>query len=206
MFMQDVYTNPEQKAESPPEKKQDIPKEVVEKAEFFSPMQVPERSEVFMEKDTEVEQRLQELLRSLSEETIQLKEFLGEENRLMNELCVSIKQITRKLDISLDIPPSSIPVKKKVKRVILNEEGCLTLFSEKEVHSAFLAEYPPEIVMAVLWVVMPKLAQVVVRYRKKVGKRVNIFRKLKNELKSIARTVIGSQQKAEKLAGENKRC
>lgn len=150
--------------------------------------------EAIDESEIEVEQKLQQLLKDISEETLQLREFLTEENRLMNELCVSIKQIMKKLAISFDIPPHNIRVQKKIKRVILNEEGHLTFFNEKgEAHSAFLAEYPPEIVIAVLWVVMPKLAKVVAAYRKKIRSRISLFRKLKKELKTIAKAVVGTK-------------
>ena len=70
----------------------------------------------------------------------------------------------------------------------------MTFFNEKgEAHSAFLAEYPPEIVIAVLWVVMPKLAKVVAAYRKKIRSRISLFRKLKKELKTIAKAVVGGK-------------
>lgn len=191
------------------ERKQDaepLPKEegsqkkIGEEAEFFPPLRFSEKKgEVLVEKGIEeseidVEQGLQKLLRGISEETLRLREFLMEENRLVNELCVSIKQIMKKINVSFDIPPQKIPVEKKVERVILNEEGYLMLFSGKgEVSSAFLAEYPPGVVMAVLWVVMPKLTEVVVGYRKKVSKRVGFFRRLKKELKDIAKTVVGGK-------------
>ena len=66
------------------------------------------------------------------------------------------------------------------------------------VRSAFLAEYPPEVVMVVLWTVMPKLAEVVARYKRKVNRRIGFFRKLKMELKTIAKIVAGGK-------GENPR-
>jgi hypothetical protein len=112
----------------------------------------------------------------------------------MSELCVSLKQILKKLNVSFDIPPQNLPLSKKVKKVILNEEGHLILVYEKdEVNSAFLAEYPPEIVMAALWVIMPELAKVVMLYRKKISTRANFFGKVKKELKSVVNAIVGKE-------------
>lgn len=77
----------------------------------------------------------------------------------------------------------------------MNEEGHLILVHEKgEVNSAFLAEYPPEIVMAALWVILPELAKVIMLYRKKISTRVNFFGKLKKELKGVAKAIIGGKE------------
>jgi len=56
--------------------------------------------------------------------------------------------------------------------------------------------------MAVLWVGIPKLARVVVSYSKKSSKRVGFFRKLKKELESIAKAVVGGKEGHGKSAGE----
>jgi hypothetical protein len=192
--MEKIDPETEQNAESLPKSEKGTQKETVEEPNFH-PVQLSSKSEEAIdESEIEVEQKLQQLLKDISEETLQLREFLTEENRLMNELCVSIKQIMKKLDIAFDIPPRNIRVNKKIKRVILNEEGHLTFYYEKgEAHSAFLAEYPPEIVITVLWTVMPKLAKVVATYRKKIRSRISLFKKLKTELKTIAKAVVGTK-------------
>ena len=196
--MEKTDAKPRQNTESSLGEEERSRNEVVEGTSYSHPVQLPKKNgEVLVENrmeesKIEVEQELQELLRSIGEETSQLRESLIEESRLMNELSVSIKQIMQKINVSINIPPQNVPVKKKVKRVILNKEGNLMLFSENgKVRSAFLAEYPPRVVMAVIWVVMPKLAEVVVHYRKKVSKRIGFFKKLKRELKNVAKAVIG---------------
>jgi len=193
----------------PPPPKEESKNEVVEEAYFFHPMKLSEESvEILDEKEIEkskieIEQKLQELLKSINEETLQLSEFLMEENNLMNELCASLKQILKKLNVSFNIPPQDIPLQKKIKKVILNEEGHLILVHEKgEVNSAFLAEYPPEIVMAVLLVVMPELAEVMVLYRKKISTRVNFFGKIKKELKSVVKAIVGGKEEKTASGGE----
>jgi hypothetical protein len=187
-------------AKPQPQKQEETQEEVIQETSFFHPVQISEESgELLDEKDiekskTEIEQKLQEILKSINEETLQLSEFLMEENKMMAELCMSLKQIVKKLNISFNIPPQNIPFRKKIKKVILNEEGHLILVHEKgEVNSAFLAEYPPEIVMAVLWTIMPELAKVVMLYRKKISTRVNFFGKVKKELKSVAKAIIGKE-------------
>jgi len=174
--------------------------EVAQETHFFHPVQLTEESEEILDEKeiekskVEIEQKLQELLKNISEETLQLSEFLMEENKLMSDLCVSLKQILKKLNVSFNIPPQDLPIHKKVKKVILNEEGHLILIYEKgDVYSAFLAEYPPEIVMATLWIVMPELAKVVMLYRKKIGTRVNFFGKVKKELKGVVKAIVGKE-------------
>ncbi|MGD8545397.1 MAG: hypothetical protein PVH12_04385, partial [Candidatus Bathyarchaeota archaeon] len=94
---------------------------------FIYPVQVPsEEGEVLAEKEKEeerMEQELHKFLNSIGEETLQLKEFLSEENRLMNELCISIRKILKKLNIAFNIPPQKVPLRREAKRVILNEEA-----------------------------------------------------------------------------------
>jgi len=200
MEKKDVKTNEHVKPQPEPQKQGESKEEAVEEAYFFHPVQLSEETgELLDEKEiekskVEIEQKLQELLKSISEETLQLSEFLMEENKLMDELCMSLKQILKKLNVSFNIPPQDIPLRKKVKKVILNEEGHLILVHEKgDVNSAFLAEYPPEIVMAVLWVVMPELAKVVMLYRKKISTRVNFFGKVKKELKGVVKAIVGKE-------------
>jgi hypothetical protein len=196
--------NPNPQSEAQQKSKEQAQSEADEQAYFFHPMQLSEeKEEVLDEKEiekskVELEQKLQELLKSISEETLQLSEFLIEESKLANELCVSLKQILKKLNISFNIPPQDVPLRKKIKKVILNEEGHLILVHEKgEVNSAFLAEYPPEIVMAVLWIIMPELAKVVMLYRKKISTRVNFFGKVKKELKSVVKAIAGKEDTAD---------
>jgi hypothetical protein len=184
-----------------PQKQEENQEEVVQETHFFHPMQLSEeKGEILDEKEiekskVEIEQKVQELLRSINEETLQLSEFLLEENKMIDDVCMSVKQILKKLNVSFNIPPREVPLRKKVKKVVLNEEGHLVLVFERgEVHSAFLAEYPPEIVMAVLLVVMPEMARVIMLYRKKISTRVNFFGRIKKELKGAVKAIISSKE------------
>lgn len=174
--------------------------EAVEGSHFSGPVQLSEGNrEILDEKEMENsearnEQELQELLRNINEEALHLSEFLVEEDKLIDDLCESLKQILEKLHMSFNISPLDIPVKKKVKKAVLNEEGHLIfVYGKGEVHSAFLAEYPPEIVMAVLWLTMAELAEAIRLYRKRLSRRVNFFGRVKKELKGALKAMAGSK-------------
>lgn len=147
------------------------------------------------EKSTsEGEQRLQEILKSINDETLQLGNFLSSENALVKELCTSLTEILKKLNVSFNIPQQDIPLGKKVKKVILTEQGHLSVTGEEgEVKSVFLAEYSPEIVMAVLWIVIPELARVISLYRKRLSARVGFFEGIKKELKGVAKAIVSGR-------------
>jgi hypothetical protein len=198
--MAEKQVKPKVNVEQPSKDEKQI-EEAVEETYFFHPIQISdENAEVLSEEQiekskVEIEQKLQELLKTISEETLQLSEFLMEENNLVQELCTFLKQILKKLNISFNIPPQNIQLRRQVKKVILNEECHLIIVHEKgEVNSASLAEYPPEIVMSVLLAIMSELAKVVMLYRKKISTRVNFFGKVKRELKNIAKAIVGSKE------------
>lgn len=136
--------------------------------------------------------KMKELLRSLNEESAELSGYLATENKLLVEVCTSLTQIMKRLGVSFKIPPQSLPVQGKVKKAVLDDKGRLRLFLEKEEHSAFLAEYQPETVMAVLWTVMPELTVAATSHKKRMKTRIGFLEALKNELKNAVKTIIGS--------------
>jgi hypothetical protein len=165
--------------------------EANEEAAFFCPVQLDEGRDNAQEMANE--QKLQELLHSINEESSQLSGFLAEENKLIIELCTSLSQILKKLNLSFNIPAQNLSLNEKVKKVVLNEEGHLKLLHEKgREQSAFLAEYPPEVVMTVLWNVVPELSKGIASYKKTINKRINFFEEIKKELKTIAKAIIGN--------------
>jgi len=164
----------------------------VEETGVFCPLQLDEKD---TESKVEVEQKLQELLKTINEESLQLSQFLTDEGKLVDEVCTSLALVFKKLGISFSIPPQDIPFGKKAEKVILNEEGHLTVTYEKdEKHSAFLAEYPPEIVMAVLWIVIPELARAITVYRKKLSTRASFFDRVKKELKAVTKAIVENNE------------
>jgi hypothetical protein len=134
----------------------------------------------------EMEQKFDDLLRVVKEETLQLSEFLIEEKRLVQELCILLKLTLRQLNASFHISPKMISVPEKVKHVILNEEGHLILIDDKGgVNSKALEDYSPEVILNVLWVVLPELSEIIVGYSKRISFRVNVFEKISREFRNL---------------------
>jgi hypothetical protein len=179
-----------------PSQKTETQSRTIEGAEVFCPLQLSqENSEEVNRMETEgsrveTEQKLQELLKNINEESLELSKFLAGENKLINEACTSLALVLEKLGVSFNIPPQDIPFQRKVKKAILNHEGHLALTYEgDEKHSGFLGEYPPEIVMAVLWIVIPELARTNTIHRKRISIRASFFGRVKEELKTVAKAI-----------------
>ena len=159
-------------------------------------LQNEEPDENFEKTKAEIEKRFNELLTTISEETIQLSEFLLEEKKLIQELCMFLRHILRRLNMTFDIPLKAIPkLQAKAKKIVLNKEGHLIVMYEKEkVSSKVLEDYPPEIVLSVIWNVIPELEKSIKTYRRKISERVSIFERIKKELKNIHRVFSSSNK------------
>lgn len=144
----------------------------------------------------EIEHKLNDFLKVLNEETVQLSEFLMVEKTLTHELCSFLKQSLKRLKISFSIPPKAIPSYEKARQIILNEEGHLIIVQEKgRITSKLLEDYPPDIILMVLWNIIPELSKAMGTYRKRISFRVNFFEKLKKELKNIFKAFANSEGK-----------
>jgi len=162
----------------------------------FPPIQLPEANNENAQEtkiSQQSEQKMQELLQSMNEESAKLSGHLAEENKIMIEICNSLVQVTKKLHVSFDIPSRDLPLKRNMKKALLSEEGYLKIQYDENTYSAFLAEYPSEVVMAVLWIAVPELTKAVSVYRKRANSRMNFFEGLKKELKNITRTIVGDK-------------
>jgi len=180
---------------SPPETQ-----EKEEATQFYQSSEILEESEYLDEKEIEklreIEKKLQDVLKMIEEETMQLSEFIMEEKNLINESCVLLRNVLKKLKISFKLPPKIIKAPRKPKEVILNEEGHLILvFENGEVASKLIEEYPPEIVMSVIWELLPGLAKSIKIYREKISGRVSFFEKVKRELKNLFKVFAASEGK-----------
>jgi len=159
-------------------------------------LQNEEMKENFEKTKAEIERRFNELLTTISEETIQLSEFLIEEKKLIQELCMFLRHILKRLNITFNIPLRAVPeLQSNAKSVMLNEEGHLIVMYEKDkANSKVLEEYPPEIVLSVIWNVIPQLEKAIKSYRKRISERVSIFEKIRKELKNIHRVFSSSSK------------
>ena len=159
-------------------------------------LQNEETDENFEKTKVEIEKRFNELLTTISEETIQLSEFLLEEKKLIRELCMFLRQILKRLNMTFNIPTKALPeLQPTVKKIVLNKEGHLIVMYEKEkVNSRGLEDYPPEIVLTVIWSVIPELEKSIKAYRRKISERVSIFERVKKELKNIGQVFSSSER------------
>jgi len=134
----------------------------------------------------EMEQKFEELLRIIREEALQLSEFLIEERRLTHELYALLKPVLKHLNTTFNIPTKAIPLSEKAKQIFLNAEGHLIILDEKNrVSSKALEDCSPEVILNVLWVVIPELSGSIMSYRKRVSFRVSLFDRINRELKNL---------------------
>lgn len=159
-------------------------------------LQSDETHEDFEKTRAEVEKKFADLLATLGEETLQLSEFIIEEKKLVQELCSALREILRKLNMNISIPAKSVPdLMGKVKQITLNNEGHLLLAYENgEVVSKLLENYPPQMILAVVWNVVPKLEKFLSSYRRKISDRVGIFGSVSKELRNIKQVLASSEQ------------
>lgn len=159
-------------------------------------LQNEETDENFEKTKVEIEKRFNELLTTISEETLQLSEFLLEETKLIQELCMFLRQILRRLNMTFNIPLKAIPeMQERAKKIVLNKEGHLIVMYEKDkINSKILEDYPPEIVLSVIWNVIPELEKSIKTYRRRISERVSIFERIKKELKNIHKVFTSSNR------------
>jgi F0F1-type ATP synthase membrane subunit b/b' len=181
------------------ENKQATPAVANDETYLYYPAQLQneETNEDFEKTKAEIEKRFNELLTTISEETIQLSEFLIEEKKLIKELCMFFRQILKRLNMTFEIPVKAIPeFHNTAKKIVLNKEGHLIVMYEKEkVNSKVLEDYPPEIVLTVIWNVIPALEKSIKNYRRKISERVTIFERIKKELKNIYQVFTAEHEK-----------
>lgn len=151
----------------------------------------------------DIERRFNELLAALSEETLQLSEFLIEEKKLIKELCTLLRETLRHLNLSFEVPAEAVPeLQSSAKKIILNNEGHLILMFEGEkVSSKILEDHSPRIVLTVIWSIIPELNKALQNYRRRISQRVNIFERIRKELKNIRQIFTSSEQREEVSIG-----
>jgi hypothetical protein len=164
-------------------------------------LQSEETDENFEKTKAEIEKRFNELLTTISEETLQLSEFLLEEKKLIQELCMFLRHILKRLNMTFNIPLKAIPeLQGKAKRIVLNKEGHLIVIYERDkINSKVLEDHSPEIVLSVIWNVIPELERSIKTYRKRISERVSIFERIKKELKNIQKVFSSSNREGNEV-------
>jgi len=182
MNMTEINTNPTD-SQKPTTQKEST---AVDEVANFHPVQLSdERKEAHEEKETEKETKLNELLKSLIEESMLLSDHMANERRLITDVSSSLAQVLKRLNVSVVIPPARLPLDKRVKQITLDRNGNLKLvYDNRECQTAHLGNYSPETVAAVLWVVMPELPKAIAKARKKLNTRTSFLEGVKEELQT----------------------
>jgi len=142
--------------------------------------------------------QIQESLKILSEETLQLSEFLWQEEKLIKELCVLLKLVLKQLTLSFNIPANVLPQTEKIQRIILNDEAHLILINDQnEVKSKALEDFPPPVIFNLVSFVVPELTKSFTSYRKRISLRISLFDRINQELRNIRNVFASSSKKAE---------
>ena len=142
--------------------------------------------------------QIRESLRIINEETLQLTEFLLQEDKLVKELCVLLKQVLKQLNISFKIPSKVFPQAWNSQWIILNDEAHLVFVdNENEVKSKALEDCPPQVILNVALFIIPELSKSLTSYRKKISSRIDIFDRINQELRNIRNAVANRPNKLE---------
>lgn len=175
--------------------------EAVDK-DYISYFSILQDKDAENEKVKEVEEKFFSLLKALNEDTRQLSEFMIEEGNMIKELCTYLSKIFSQLDLSVVLPLMPVPWMEGCKEAILNSQGHLIIVKDK-VESKSLEKYPPDVVLMVIWAVIPQLKELVDSYMKRISKRISIFERVTEELKNIQRTFEVSVEEASENAPED---
>jgi len=143
-----------------------------------------------------LDEKMQESLKILSEETLQLSEFLWQEEKLIKELCTLLKLVLRQLNICFNLPLNILPRTKKMQKIVLNDEAHLIMVNDQnEVRSKALEDYPPHVIFDVVSFVVPELSRSLTSYRKKISVRISLFVRINQELKNLRNIFAGGPKK-----------
>jgi hypothetical protein len=133
-----------------------------------------------------VSEQMQESLKVLSEETLQLSELIWQEAKLVREFCALLKQVLRQLNISFNLPVSTFPEGRKLQQVILNSEAHLILINDKnEVDSRALEEYSSDIVFNLVSFIIPELSKSLTLFRQRINVKIELFDRVNRELRNL---------------------
>ena len=140
--------------------------------------------------------QMEESLKILSEETLQLSEFLWQEEKLINELCALLKLVLKQVNVSFNLPANILPHTEKMQRIMLNDEAHLILINDQnEVRSKALEDYPPQIVFNVISFVVPELGRSLTSFRKRISVRISLFDRVNQELRNLRNIFASSPKK-----------
>jgi len=131
-------------------------------------------------------EQLEETLRVITEETLQLSEVLWQEEKLIKEFCVLLRKVLRQLNLSVNIPTHVFPQTERIQKIILNEEAHLISINDRnEVQSKVLEDFPPQIVYKIALFTIPELSKSFASHRKETNARIGLFERINQELRNF---------------------
>jgi len=147
-------------------------------------------------------EQMQESLKILSEETLQLSELIWQEAKLTREFCAVLKQVLRHLKISFNLPVSVFSQGQRLQQAILNPEAHLILINDKnEVESRALEDYPPDVIFSMVSFIIPELSRSLTLHRQKISLRIDLFDRVNRELRNLRNMSENHSDKHEEGSG-----
>lgn len=148
-------------------------------------------------------EQMQESLKILSEETLQLSELVWQEAKLTREFCAVLKQVLRHLKISFNLPVNVFSQGQRLQQAILNPEAHLILINDKnEVESRALEDYPPDVIFNMVSYIIPELSRSLTLHRQKIASRIEVFDRVNRELRNLRNMSENHSDKHEKAAAQ----
>jgi hypothetical protein len=142
------------------------------------------------EASQQVESDFFTLLHTINEHAMQLGEYIATETKTVQDICSNLRKIFHRLSLSVDLPPSLITWKHNVQKVTYNDHGHLILVTTHgEIESHALNQLSPEIVLTIVWGVIPKLGEIISTRLKHAETRINLFEKIGVNLQNLTRNI-----------------
>lgn len=132
------------------------------------------------------EKRFFDELKSLSEESLQLSEYMSEDKRLCNETCLIIGKCLQRLQTTVELPAKALPILPDAEKVMLNPNGHLiTVFSDGRIESSNLEQLDTQTIFMIVWNAIPQLRVIVEEFAATVKMRVEYFDRVERDLRSL---------------------
>jgi len=155
-----------------------------------------------MEPSRVLNDQMQESLKVLSEETLQLSELIWQEAKLTKEFCAVLKQVLKQLKISFNLPVNLLANGQRLQQAILNSEAHLILINDKnEVESRALEDYPPDVISNMISHIVPELSKSLTLYRRNIAVRIDLFDRVNRELRNLRNMSDNRSDKNEEGSG-----
>ena len=137
--------------------------------------------------NTEKDQDVSLLAKSLQEETLQISELIEMERNYSSEIALQLKQIIQPLNLSYHIKPDTISkTDASITDAILTPQGIVCVFSNAgTVITKPVESFQSEVIMRILKEVIPEAKALMNEKRQKLSGRVVALEKVSKELRKM---------------------